>query len=192
MQNLYEKATSSKKNTIISLIIIFFIIAVPIGMFRHYHKTKFTQLPIVKTNQAAINNQLKNNNAKGLTYELVYQPGCKDCEKVQPKIIKKVAKLQRQHKLVVFNGQNKKTLAYIKTNEVTHTPTLLVKSHGYTVYSYAGDNVKTLTKLLNGIDPDNNEKFDTKSQMPAYMTTQNDFTGNKTSQAPVRHNHLEN
>lgn len=150
----------------------------------------FTDLKVIETDQAAIKNQVKNNTKDGLTYEFVFQPGCGDCQHIEKDTIKPIHKLQRQHKLVVFNAKNQKTKRYLLTNMVDHTPTLIVKYHGYTEYQYTGRNTKKFINLLNGKTTNGKHSLPHSGARPKLMTTENDFMGFKHSDSPTRYNSI--
>lgn len=187
-----KKNTRNKKIAIISGIVSLILILI-IFYLVHFHTPKdFDHLKQNPDSQTAITQQIKNNKNKHLTYELYWQPGCKDCHLVEQnrEVMKLLAKQQRNHSLTVLNANNKKNLDYAYTNRVHSTPTLIVKQNGYSVYSYSGTNTKIFIKLLNGIDPDTGKAIKTTDSKPTHFTIQNDFHGTKTSIDPVRNNYL--
>lgn len=161
------------------LIIIILMIAYLCRPIKHYD-----QLNLTKTNQAAITQQLKNNKVNHLTFEYYYSPTCNDCKRIEKQIVPKLHHHQKD--LTVINVNNKKTKDYYDANEVTYTPTLIVKYHGYSLYSYAGTNMKRYQQLLAGTNPDTGKKF--KLKQPAYFYINNQFTNTHSKQDAIRVN----
>lgn len=182
----------NKKKTITIGGIIVAAVAIIICIFTVTRTPKqFTQLKAVTTDKEAMQQQIKNSQKKGFTYEFIYQPGCSDCKKIEKDTIKPIYKLQRQDKLMVFNAKNKNTQKYLATNGVQTTPTLIVKYHGYTAYQYSGTKVKTFLTLLKGEDPETHKAIETQNGKPIYNMIVNDEYDYRSAETPVRHNVLE-
>lgn len=130
----------------------------------------------------AINRESKNSNQ--FVMEYYWQPGCKDCKKVDKAGIEKSLKKATLHNRVVkintkkfkeIDKRNKTNIAsqWFASNYVTETPTLIVKYQGKPVYLYSGTNIKKFNQLLDGKNPETGKALPHKT--PTHEVYLNDF-----------------
>lgn len=164
----------TKRFSIILIITLIAISAVFLAVFEHYHPRHYSNLNVATTTNEAFSTQISQNRQRQLNYVFVYKPGCDDCNHVESSVLPKLSHLQQQHRLLLINANNKRTLSYLHANAVTNTPTVLVKYHDYTIYSYSGRNINKFLTILNGQNPKTKRNF--KLKMPTSTHIQNDFT----------------
>lgn len=156
------------------LITLCILITIGIAGYDHFNPQHFTDLKTAANTNEAFNSQLTQNRQSQLNYVFIYKPGCPDCKHIESSVIHPLYKLEKQHRLITINANNKKTLSYLHANAVTHTPTIIVKYHDYTVYQYSGRNIKKFQRILNQRNPKTNKPF--KLANPKQTIVQNDFT----------------
>lgn len=163
-----------KKKLVTILVIILAALTVGLLVYDHSHPRHFSDLDIMDTTNHAFSTQISQNRQPQLNYVFVYKPGCPDCQHVEKALMQPLNKLQHQHRLMMINANNKRTLKYLHANAVTHTPTVIVKYHNYTVFMYTGRNINTFKKILKGFNPQTDYAF--KLKAPTSTHIQNDFT----------------
>lgn len=173
-----------KLGTILGIILAALVVGLLV--YDHSHPRHFSNLAIMDTTDNAFSTQISQNRNHQLNYVFVYKPGCPDCQHVEKSLIQPLNKLQHQHRLIMINANNKRTLKYLHANEVTHTPTVIVKYHNYTVFMYSGRNIETFQKLLKGLNPQTDYAF--KLKAPTSTHIQNDFTHTNESEPTQRIN----
>lgn len=167
-------------------VIILTVLTVCLIAYDRSHPRHFSDLNIMDTTNNAFSTQISQNRHQQLNYVFVYKPGCPDCQHVERSLIKPLNKLQQQHRLIMINANNKRTLKYLHANAVTHTPTVIVKYHNDTVFMYSGRNIETFKKLLKGINPQSDYAFELKT--PTSTRILNDFTHTNESEPTQRIN----
>jgi hypothetical protein len=153
-------------------------------------QNNYISLPQVNTPAEIINmNKYYATNNK-LSYELYYQPNHIDCKKVMKTGLVKYLHKTKGHIIVINTANFKKTnkqqaSTWFAKNHITNTPTLIVKSHGYPIYLYSGDNINVFKILLNGKNPKTNKPL-SHSKHPKTQYYQNDFTNSDTTLVPYK------
>ena len=132
-------------------------------------------------------------NSNKLSYEIYYRPDCSDCKKMMHAGLVKAlhqttGNVVAINTLAFKNANKKQSSNWLSENYVTNTPTLIVKSHGYPIYLYSGDNIKIFKTLLNGKNPKTNTTL-SHSKHPKTQYYQNDFTKSNMTFIPYKINH---
>lgn len=150
----------------------------------------YVSLPQANTPAEIISTTEKYSKSNKLSYEIYYKPGCIDCVKMKNAGLVKSLHKTKGNVVAInvekFKQANKRQAStWYNENYVTNTPTLIVRSHGYPIYLYSGDNIKIYNALLAGKNPQTNEDL-THSKHPKAQYYQNDFTNAKSIFVPYK------
>jgi thiol-disulfide isomerase/thioredoxin len=173
----------------LTIILILSLLAI---MHLIHRQNNYVSLPQSNTPAKILSTSQDYANSNKLSYEIYYRPDCIDCQKMMKAGLVKALHQTKGNVVAIntlkFKNANKKqSSAWFSENYVTNTPTLIVKSHGYPIYLYAGDNIKTFKTLLNGKNPKTNKTL-SHSKHPTKQYYQNDFTKSDTTFVPYKVN----
>lgn len=174
------------KNRSLLIGIITILILGFLGLFgwRYYQNTWQSSAHVQATGAGMLKASQRHAKSNKLSYEIYYRPSCKDCQSIKhhriPAYFNQHAKgkvnlsvMKVAKKISYKTLTNRQTNNWLIENYVSSIPTVIVKYHGYPIYSYSGTNVKTWQQIARQINPDTGKHF--VKRVPKSETVRSDF-----------------
>ena len=189
-----------------SSVLVLLFVLIGAGWFWHHQHNRFTSLTPQRTNPQALLKAVKaDSHSNGFTYEVYYRTDCVDCQRLEKAgVVDVLRQAQRQHHLKInyvetatFRSQQPtQATNWFTNNQVTATPTLVVRYKGYQVVNYAGTDVNKWRQLLNGVNPVTHQKLTAQVNktrtLPTKMSLIDDFHHKTEIISPIKVNTLDN
>ncbi len=146
-----------KKIQSVSLIIIPLVIIIPLFFIRY--QLRYSMRDKVKEVYDINVFEQKSFAQDKIIYEYIYRPSCQDCKKVRKTVVPALHELNKTQNVITLNVDDNAIATLVRNQGILHTPSILVKRHNKTIYQYQGTNKAKWKKIVKGINPTTNKKF---------------------------------